>query len=158
MALSPVGDSLYWNGSYTNDKAFVVTGKFYIASKPSIGPNPPEDMSNFILDRQLLLDVGMQLGGQQTEKEHQSVQCLICSTKKQYPLQKMRDHIGHHCGFCDEIWCGTQLHKTSASGGTSYFKLKSDCKYFFAYKRIPWYSNKEKRINHVYNEVQPSGI
>ena len=77
-------------------------------------PNPPEGMSNFILD------VGVQLGGQQTEKEHQGVQCLICSTKKQYPLQKTRGHIGYHFLNNDivmKIKCSTQLHKTSAPGG-----------------------------------------
>ena len=59
-------------------------------SRQLIPIHTPAGMSNFIFDRQLLLDVAVQLGGQQTEKEHQGVQCLICLTKKRYPLQNMR--------------------------------------------------------------------
>ena len=55
LALSAVGDILYWNGSYINDKVVEVTGKCCIAIKPSIDPIPPRGMSNFIFDRQLFL-------------------------------------------------------------------------------------------------------
>ena len=89
--------------------------------KPSIDSNPPEGMSNFTFDRQLLLDVGVQLQSEQTVKEHQDIPCLVCLSKKCYPQQKMRGHIGYHilnddiagpiiCGFCGEVLINFKKH------------------------------------------------
>ena len=155
-----------------NDKAFKVTGKCCIAIKLSTDPNPPEGMSNFIFDRQLLHDVGVQLVSRANREGTSKCSMLDMLNKKAISTAKMMGHLGYHilnngigpsiCGFCDEIWCSTQLHKTSASCGISYFKIKSDCKYFLnGFRSIPtgknvqmmWWSAQLLIVMQVYGSI-----
>ena len=135
-----------------------------IVIKPSISTNPPEGMTNFYYEKQLLLDIGVQLklsasasdssgsmSGRKT-KTVQKLKCKLCN--KLIAADKLIGHVGFHilskhvegevCGFCGFITCSNKLKQTSKNKDKTYYKIDSKCNYVFPYKRQPTYSRRER--------------
>ena len=65
--------------------------------KPRVNPHPPEGMTNFSYDKQLLFDIGVQLA-MSTSSTSNSVKeaknkCKICN--KAISSVQMRGHVGY---------------------------------------------------------------
>ena len=79
-------------------------------------------------------------------EERTLVSCMICK-KKNVELKVMRTHVGKHlinssdicensCGFCGMVGCKTYLETSSSSGSKTFHQPKSNCPYFYPYKRL----------------------
>ena len=155
----------YWNGSFTGDIKIISADKCVVI-KPTISANPPEGMTNFCYDKQLLLDIGVQLtlstasstsAVPSTSKSKSNAEvfklhkCHMCH--KNIRNDKMRGHIGFHilsgtvesdaCGFCGLPSCLNKfLNKSKV-------QIDSHCDYFYPYKKRPTYSKREKCTNYL---------
>ena len=136
-------DYLYWNGSFVGEMQNVSSGNA-IVIKPRVNPNPPEGMTNFSYDKQLLFDIGVQLA-MCTSSTSNSVKeaknkCEVCN-KAIAPVQ-IRGHVGYHilalgvdsnvCGFCGLSSCSNNLTFSCRKDKNNYYKIVSNCTYFFA--------------------------
>ena len=83
--------------------------------------------------------------------------CKVCS--KPISCEKMRGHLAYHiikleiesseCGFCGLPSCTNKLVQSSKTNKNKFFKIESNCDYFFSYGRKPVYSKREKCCNHL---------
>ena len=131
---SMVDGKLYWNGNLFGQE-FKCIGENCLPIKPSIDLNPPEGLTKFYFDINLLRDMGVHLqlsrpdiNAQQPHSSDQSVvtkKCYQCN--KNIPLSNMRAHIAVHilrqellspntCGFCGRDTCTITLKVTSRKG------------------------------------------
>ena len=139
--------------------------------QPSIDINPPENLSKFYFDLQLINDIGVHLIISETDEANVTVaiegtlkiknECIIC--RKNVVHQEMRAHIGGHilrgevegsnvCGFCGRDICTIELQATSKKGSNKFFRIgKQDCAYFFHYGRKASSSKRNPCTNRVIN-------
>lgn len=72
--------------------------------------------------------------------------CKVCN--KKIKLKDMRVHVGGHilrgtinghqiCGFCGTEGCVSSKEKSSKKGSQAFFKIQSNCSYYYDYKRVP---------------------
>ena len=133
--------------------------------KPKVSANPPDGMTNFYYDEELLHDIGVQLIMSQESSSASSTascgikahKCNICNTP--IAVDRMRGHIGYHilrdhvscdvCGFCGLNSCMNRLFRTSKQFGKVYYGIDSNCQLFFRSKRKPVYSKREKCSNYL---------
>ena len=149
LDLTEHGDNLHWNGSFTGE-----IKKISFEIKPTISTNPPQGVTNFCYDKQLLLDSGVQLALSATSSNSRTStsnakaghvlknMCQVC--KKDIAADKMKGHVGFHilsgsvesgvCGYCGLASCRNKLTKTSKHKDNIYYKVESSCTYFFAHK------------------------
>lgn len=163
--MAEVDGNLYWDGNYIDD-VIEVSSENCILIQPKISANPPEGMTNFFYEKQLLYDIGVQIDKSSMPQEPSSVpsssgvqkhKCSICN--KSISADRMRGHIAYHiisdhvssdiCGFCGRNSCLNKLVKTSSHHGKNYYRIDSNCHIFFNYKRKPVYSKREKCSNYL---------
>ena len=146
-----IGNRMYWCGDLIGEE-IKCAGENCLPIKPNIDLEPPEGVTRFYFDMNLLHDVGVHL--QMSVVSHQQSQpgqsiikkrCFKC--RKSIPLSEMRAHVGVHilskdvvgsniCGFCGRGTCMTKCKNKSKKGGIPIYTLdETDCAYFFAYGR-----------------------
>ena len=167
LDLTEHDSNYYWNGSFAGNIKIISADKCVVI-KPTISANPPKGMTNFCYDKQLLLDIGVQLSlstssstsvvsltSRSKPKSNAEVfkmhKCRIC--QKAIRNDKMRGHIGFHilsgtvksdvCGFCGLPSCINNFVNRSK------VQIDSHCDYFYPYKKRPAYSKREKCTNHL---------
>ena len=157
-----IEEKLYWKGSTANESMNIV-GDDCLPIKPSIDLDPPEGMTKYYFDMNLLRDMGVHL--QLTAPAPQSStsststssgvvtnRCFSCN--KLVPLNYMRVHVGCHimkgqlhgsniCGFCGRSVCTIKLVGSSHKTAKTYYKIdRCDCPYFFEYGRAKKFNKK----------------
>ena len=155
-----VGNKLFWKGT-TSDETIRCIGENCLPIKPSVDLHPPEGLTKYFFDINLIRDLGVHLQlsrptaveceqQAETHSTNQSLvkkKCFICS--KLVPWSEMRCHVGKHilkndrvgpnvCGFCGRNTCAVTLKQTSSRGKNLYYSIvKKDgcwgCEYYFPY-------------------------
>ena len=159
---------LYWKGTTTED-VFPCVGDNCLPIKPSVELNPPEGMTKFYFDLNLLRDMNVHLQLQNQSSTQNKVspsgviekKCLVC--KKAVKLTNMRCHVGAHilkdevkgerdkiCGFCSGTECETVLKVSKKSGQEYYSIQKSDCPYWIDYGRTKKFNKKKNPCTNRY--------
>ena len=144
---SLVDGKLYWKGNLLGQE-FKCIGENCLPIKPSIDLNPPEGLTKFYFDNNLLKDMGVHLqlsrpniNAQQPHSSGQSIvnkKCYQCN--KSIPLSNMRTHIAVHilrqelrspntCGFCGRDTCTITLKATSRKGTKRIYRFLSKPNY-----------------------------
>ena len=132
---------------------------------------PSSKFIKLFYDKQFLLDIGVELSlannlstssNRSSNTKHQATtikknRCKVCS--KPISCEKMRGHIAcliikfeiesSVCGFCGLRSCTNKLVQSSKTNKNKFFKIESNCDYFFSYGRKPVYSKREKCSNHL---------
>ena len=161
---------IFWKGTTTGD-AFPCAGDRCLPIKPSVELNPPEGMSKYCFDANLLRDMSVHLQLQNQSSTSDSVtagpssvimkKCLVCT--KILPKTDMRCHIGVHilkgnikddldkiCGFCSGLHCETVL-KHSRKKGIDYFSIESsDCHCYSDYGKTKKFNKKTNPCTNRY--------
>ena len=115
-------DRLHWDGT-RSDSSENLSGKYVLAIKPDIDLNPPDNLTMYTFEKQLLLDIGVQM---QREPVGEDVNLMLKKCTKcnnSIPLEKMCAHIRHHIlnghlsganiyGYCGGTSCDNRLKKT----------------------------------------------
>lgn len=154
-----IEEKLYWKGTTANENRNIV-GDNCLPIKPSIDLSPPEGMTKFYFDINLLRDMGVHLQLTTPSVTSQSSttagvvtkRCFTCN--KVLPLSDMRAHVGGHiqrkrlngsniCGFCGRSVCTTKLVVSSHKMGVNYYKIQDcDCPHFSEYGRAKKFNKK----------------
>ena len=163
-----VDGRLFWKGTTTKE-SFPCTGDRCLPIKPQVEINPPEGMSKYFFDMNLLRDMSVHLQLQPTTSAPSAAsstvagpssvlkkKCLVC--RKMVDWSSMRCHVAAHilkgevrvppgeldrvCGFCSGLNCDTSL-KISRKGGKEYSSIdRSDCSYYFDYGKTKKFNKK----------------
>ena len=173
ICTTEVTDRIYWNGLFDGPEVNVARKKC-LPIHPLIELNPPNGMSKYYFDAQLIRDIGVDLQLHSTATASSSSnmdtslkrKCFHCN--KQIPLDKMRVHVASHimhddisgldvCGFCGKEGCDTQVTFTSKKSNNKFFKIsQSDyCAYNFDYVKKKAYGKNNRSTNRlIYCEVR----
>ena len=114
------GDKLFWDGSFQSDTCEIVSGKYVITVKPDIVLDPPDGLTVYSFDKQLILDLGIQMVQELAGEDANEVRkrCFTCN--QAVSLEKMRSHVTYHilsglienvCGYCGQSTCHSILKK-----------------------------------------------
>ena len=140
-------NNLFWTGRYSSS-SFRVSGGGCLSIEPQISRQPPKGCSSYYFNNKLIQDIGVHivLSGQNNDTD-EGTKCKIC--KRRVQLKDMRVHVGKHviknditgeqddiCGFCGKHGCTVLLESTSHKGSKKYFSPKSNCVYFYPYKKV----------------------
>ena len=162
---------LYWTGTTSGDR-FKRVGNDCLPIRPSVSLNPPDGLSKYYFDMNLMRDMGVHLqlsnteatSDQQPHTSGQSVvkkKCFTC--RKMIPWSDLRNHVAIHilkheivgsniCGFCGRVdSCVVTLKASSKKGATHIYTLdNTDCVHKFAYSRSRKFN---KKTNQCTNRV-----
>ena len=167
---------MYWCGDLVGEE-FKCVGNECLPIKPNIDLDPPEGLSRYYFEMNLLRDVGvhLQLSTQHVPQQpsadkQQSVikkRCFTCN--KSIPLSEMRAHVGIHilrndllgpnvCGFCGRDTCANKCKSNSKKGGIPVFTFdKSDCEYFFAIGRSKVFNKRSNICSNRFDQCPVHG-
>jgi len=153
-----INGKLFWKGTASGEDLKCV-GEACLPIKPSIEADPPEGLTRFFFDFNLMNDLGVHLrllsentGIALNQDGVVKKKCFKC--QKLIDLSDMRLHIGIHilkrdltgasvCGFCGRNGCLTTMHRTSKKGPNEVYTLdKSDCASFYRYNRSKKFNSK----------------
>jgi hypothetical protein len=163
---------LFYKGTSSGEK-FKIVADSCLPIRPTITLTPPEGLSKYFFDINLMRDMGVHLqlsrtetsGQQQPQTPGQSVvkkKCYKC--KKMLPWSDMRMHIGVHilkndiignniCGFCGRVdTCEVTMKASSKKGPKKIYTIEeSDCHYTYTYGRSKKFN---KKTNPCTNRVE----
>ena len=90
---------LFWDNSYKG-KSLEVSGQYVISVRPDVVVSPPPNMSMFCFDKQLILDIGVQL----TEEPDGPSTALTKTNKKLSQRNRCTNHV-LTCPICNaHVW------------------------------------------------------